>query len=207
MERRGGSPRAWRAARPKRPGSRSSTPTCGRRAISPPRCSRTRGRRISRPSARRRAWSSPAPPRRSSTPRCWQRWSTASDFPAAWRPRPRRVQANGQCFFAKRSVLVASGAIAGARASRCEDVTIARRLVRAGVAVGFFEGGRWATVRMYEGLEECWRNWPRSLTMRDAETSNVELLLELADARSSRPCRSRSRPSRSRAGSAVRWPP
>ncbi|MFY9780338.1 MAG: glycosyltransferase family 2 protein [Candidatus Baltobacteraceae bacterium] len=102
-------------------------------------------------------------------------------LPGSVATRPRRVQANGQCFFAKRSVLVASGAIAGARASRCEDVTIARRLVRAGVAVGFFEGGRLATVRMYEGLEECWRNWPRSLTMRDAETSNVELLLELAE--------------------------
>jgi dolichol-phosphate mannosyltransferase len=95
--------------------------------------------------------------------------------------RPRRVQANGQCFFAKRSVLVAGDEVAGARDSRCEDVTIARRLVRAGVAVGFFEGSAVATVRMYEGLEECWRNWPRSLTMRDPATSNVELLLELAE--------------------------
>jgi dolichol-phosphate mannosyltransferase len=95
--------------------------------------------------------------------------------------RPQHVQANGQCFFAKRSLLGAGDEIAGARGSRCEDVSIARGLVRAGVAVGFFEGSRVATVRMYEGLEECWRNWPRSLTLRDAQTSSGELLLALAE--------------------------
>jgi dolichol-phosphate mannosyltransferase len=95
--------------------------------------------------------------------------------------RARRVQANGQCFFAKRSVLIETGALADARSSRCEDVTLARGLVRAGVAVGFFEGSRLATVRMYDGLGDCWRNWPRSLTLRDAQTSSRELLLELAE--------------------------
>ncbi len=80
---------------------------------------------------------------------------------------PRMVQANGQCFLAARSVLDETGAIAVARASRCEDVTIARVLARAGQAVGFYEGDALASVKMYEGWREMWCNWPRSLTLRD----------------------------------------
>ncbi len=102
-------------------------------------------------------------------------------LPGVVATRPGQVQANGQCFFVKRSVLLDGDAIAESRDSRCEDVTIARQLVRAGVAVGFFEGSRVATVRMYESWEECWRNWPRSLTLRDPQTSNLDLWLELAE--------------------------
>jgi len=80
---------------------------------------------------------------------------------------PCLVQANGQCFLATRAVLDETCAIAVARASRCEDVTIARVLARAGHAVGFYEGDILASVRMYEGWREMWRNWPRSLTLRD----------------------------------------
>ncbi len=102
-------------------------------------------------------------------------------LPGTVATRPRAVQADGQCFFVKRSLLAGTDLLAGARDSRCEDVTLARRLVRSGVAVGFFEGSALATVRMYESFADCWRNWPRSLTMRDAETSQRDLLLELAE--------------------------
>ncbi len=95
--------------------------------------------------------------------------------------RPLDVQANGQVFLAKRSVLVESAAFSAARASRCDDVTIARHLVRAGAQVGFFEGDAIATVRMYESAGECWLNWPRSLTMRDESTSLATLALQLAE--------------------------
>jgi dolichol-phosphate mannosyltransferase len=77
------------------------------------------------------------------------------------------VQANGQCFLAARAVLLAHGAFASVRDSRCEDVTLARSLVAAGVPVGFYEAGDLARVLMHADWRETWRNWPRSLTLRD----------------------------------------
>lgn len=78
------------------------------------------------------------------------------------------VQANGQCFLARRDVLVATDVFRLARASVCEDVTAARALVRAGHRVGFYEAGDAVVVRMYENWRETWENWPRSLTLRDS---------------------------------------
>ncbi len=80
---------------------------------------------------------------------------------------PAKVQANGQCFMARRPVLIATKAFARARASVCEDVTAARVLVRAGHAVGFYEAGDAAVVRMHDTWHGVWQNWPRSLTLRD----------------------------------------
>ncbi len=77
------------------------------------------------------------------------------------------VQANGQCFLARRETLLATDAVALARDSRCEDVTIARALCARGYGVGFYEGEDAVTVRMYANGTELWRNWPRSLPMRD----------------------------------------
>jgi dolichol-phosphate mannosyltransferase len=91
------------------------------------------------------------------------------------------VQANGQCFLARRELLVATGAFAAARSSRCDDVTIARHLVRRGARLGFYEGSALASVCMYASARECWQNWPRSLALRDANTTPAELVLGLAD--------------------------
>jgi dolichol-phosphate mannosyltransferase len=77
------------------------------------------------------------------------------------------VQANGQCFLARREVLVATNAFAKARASVCEDVTVARILAQAGHRVGFYEAGDLVVVRMHETWRQTWENWPRSLTLRD----------------------------------------
>jgi dolichol-phosphate mannosyltransferase len=79
----------------------------------------------------------------------------------------RDVQANGQCFLAQRDLLVVTNAFARARTSVCEDVTVARILAKAGHRVGFYEAGELAVVRMHESWREIWRNWPRSLTLRD----------------------------------------
>jgi dolichol-phosphate mannosyltransferase len=78
------------------------------------------------------------------------------------------VQANGQCFLARRSLLLDQAAFDRARTSRCEDVTVARALVAAGIPVGFYEAGDLVSVRMHENWRETWTNWPRSLTLRDA---------------------------------------
>ena len=95
---------------------------------------------------------------------------------------PDRVQANGQCFLARRDVLLATDAFAIAKASRCEDVTTARALARAGYAVGFYEAGDLVVVRMHANWRETWVNWPRSLTLRDRFTrrQSVQGLFEIA---------------------------
>lgn len=95
--------------------------------------------------------------------------------------RAEDVQADGQCFVAKRALLIGSGAIAAARASRCEDLTIARILVASGVNVGFFEAGDLASVEMYASAEETWANWPRSLPLTDGTTSKLEIGLQFAE--------------------------
>lgn len=81
--------------------------------------------------------------------------------------RVRDVQANGQCFFAERTVLTATGALHAARGSRCEDVTTARALARAGIAVGFYESDDLVDVAMYAGWRETLAGWPRSLPLSD----------------------------------------
>jgi len=77
------------------------------------------------------------------------------------------VQASGQCFLAARALLIAHGAFGIVRDSRCEDVTLARALVAGGIAVGFYEAGDLVCAQMYGSAGETWRNWPRSLTLRD----------------------------------------
>lgn len=80
---------------------------------------------------------------------------------------PDEVQANGQCMLIRRDALESIGGFAVGQRSVCEDVTVARRLAIAGHRVGFAETGDLVDVAMYESAGEAWRNWPRSLTMRD----------------------------------------
>jgi dolichol-phosphate mannosyltransferase len=78
-----------------------------------------------------------------------------------------KVQANGQCFLGRRETLVRTEAFLAAQASLCEDITIVRRLAECGEAVGFYESDGLVEVSMYRDWRETWRNWPRSLPMRD----------------------------------------
>jgi dolichol-phosphate mannosyltransferase len=93
-------------------------------------------------------------------------------FGAAGDPRvhPDRVMANGQCFLAKRAVLLEHGGYEPVKSSFAEDVSLARRLARRGVAVGFLDGSRLYTVRSYSGVREMWREWGRSLDLKNATT-------------------------------------
>lgn len=86
------------------------------------------------------------------------------------------VQANGQCMLLHRNALEACGGFAITRHSLCEDVTIARALVSAGYAVGLYEAGDLVSVRMYAGWHDAWKNWTRSLPMRD-HYSGFDVLL------------------------------
>ncbi|MEB3338724.1 MAG: glycosyltransferase, partial [Leptolyngbyaceae bacterium] len=79
-----------------------------------------------------------------------------------------RVMANGQCFLCRRSVLAQLGGYSSARSSFCDDVTLARYAAAQGAKVGFLDGAKLIKVRMYEGALETWREWGRSLDLKDA---------------------------------------
>ncbi len=81
---------------------------------------------------------------------------------------PERVMANGQCFFCRRSVLHQVDGYTSARGSFCDDVTLAREIAEQGFRVVFLDGAPVLKVRMYEGAAETWREWGRSLDLKDA---------------------------------------
>lgn len=85
-----------------------------------------------------------------------------------------RVMANGQCFFCRRSLLADVGGYASAKQSFCDDVTLARHIAATGAKVGFLDGANLLKVRMYEGMAETWKEWGRSLDLKDA-TSRIQL--------------------------------
>jgi dolichol-phosphate mannosyltransferase len=78
------------------------------------------------------------------------------------------VMANGQCFMVRRSLLDQIGGYRSAAQSFCDDVTLARYAAAEGAKVGFWDGSRLLKVRMYEGMAETWREWGRSLDLKDA---------------------------------------
>jgi dolichol-phosphate mannosyltransferase len=83
---------------------------------------------------------------------------------------PERVMANGQCFLCRRTVLEKIGGYAIAASSFCDDVTLARYAAQQGYKVGFFDGSKVIRVRMYEGFQETWQEWGRSLDLKDASS-------------------------------------
>jgi len=84
---------------------------------------------------------------------------------------PERVVANGQCFLARRDVLLRHGGYAPARSSFADDVTLARHLARRGERVGFLDGSRIYAVRSYGSAAEMWREWGRSLDLKNATSA------------------------------------
>lgn len=91
-------------------------------------------------------------------------------------PDPDRVMANGQCFLARRSVLLANGGYSSARRSWCDDVTLARHMARNGARVGFLDGAHVIGVRAYSGIGQMWREWGRSIDLKDGTTAFTQFL-------------------------------
>jgi dolichol-phosphate mannosyltransferase len=91
--------------------------------------------------------------------------------------RPDSLLANGQCFLARASVLAEGGGYAPARASFSDDVTLARDYAARGYRVGFLDGSRLYVVRAYESLGQMWREWGRSIDLRDS-TSPVRQTID-----------------------------
>ncbi|TBR59552.1 glycosyltransferase [Mastigocladus laminosus UU774] len=92
--------------------------------------------------------------------------------------QPERVMANGQCFLCRRSVLAAVSGYTSAKSSFCDDVTLARHIATSGFKVGFLDGSKVLKVRMYEGAMETWKEWGRSLDLKDA-SSRTQLWADL----------------------------
>ncbi len=88
--------------------------------------------------------------------------------PTGTRESAERVMANGQCFLCRRRVLEALGGYETAKSSFCDDVTLARVAAQRGFQVAFWDGAQVLKVRMYEGAWETWREWGRSLDLKDA---------------------------------------
>ena len=85
-------------------------------------------------------------------------------------PSPDRVMANGQCFLARRTALLEHGGYSSARRSWCDDVTLARHMARHGARVGFLDGAKLISVRAYNGIGQMWREWGRSIDLKDGTT-------------------------------------
>lgn len=89
---------------------------------------------------------------------------------------PERLLANGQCFLVRRDVLLAHGGYAPVRSSFAEDVSLARHLARCGARVGFLDGRLLYDVRSYDSAAQMWREWGRSIDLKDATTPTRQLL-------------------------------
>jgi dolichol-phosphate mannosyltransferase len=81
-----------------------------------------------------------------------------------------RVMANGQCFLSKRSLLEKLQGYELAKSSFCDDVTLIRAAAQRGAKVGFLDGANLIQVRMYTSFAETWKEWGRSLDLKDAAT-------------------------------------
>lgn len=84
------------------------------------------------------------------------------------RVRADRVIANGQCFLIRKDVLLAHGGYEPVKGSFAEDVSLVRHLAQRGASVGFLDGSRLYTVRSYSSVAQMWREWGRSLDLKDA---------------------------------------
>jgi len=91
------------------------------------------------------------------------------------RPAHRAV-ANGQCQAFRREQLLAAGGFARAPDRMTDDVALARSLASAGWRIRFLDGADLISVRMHTSIREVWREWGRSLSMRDVTSPGWQAL-------------------------------
>ncbi|WP_106400986.1 glycosyltransferase [Actinocorallia populi] len=94
-------------------------------------------------------------------------------------PPPHRVLANGQCTAFRRDRMLASEGFERVRGNMTDDVALARCLAADGWKVGFLDAGGLLEVDMHASVAEVWREWGRSLPLRDT-TAPVALAADLA---------------------------
>ncbi|MDH2429647.1 glycosyltransferase [Sphaerisporangium sp. TRM90804] len=82
-------------------------------------------------------------------------------------PPPHRVVANGQCMAFRRGAMRAADGFARVRGHLTDDVALARALAGRGWAVRFVDAGDLLEVDMHDSTAEVWREWGRTLHLRD----------------------------------------
>jgi len=95
------------------------------------------------------------------------------------RPPPHRVLANGQCAAFRRDRMAEAGGFERVREHMTDDVALARTLAADGWKVGFLDAGGLLEVDMHASAGEVWREWGRSLPLRDV-TGTGPLAADLA---------------------------
>ncbi|MEU4409733.1 glycosyltransferase family 2 protein [Streptosporangium sp. NPDC023963] len=83
-------------------------------------------------------------------------------------PAPHRAMANGQCTAFRRAAMLDARGFARVRGNMADDVALARALASDGWAVGFLDAGGLLEVDMHDSAAGVWREWGRSLSLRDA---------------------------------------
>ncbi|GAA3421248.1 glycosyltransferase family 2 protein [Streptosporangium vulgare] len=82
-------------------------------------------------------------------------------------PPPHRAMANGQCTAFRRAEMLDAHGFARVRGHLTDDVALARTLAADGWAVGFLDAGGLLEVDMHDSAAGVWREWGRSLSLRD----------------------------------------
>lgn len=93
-------------------------------------------------------------------------------------PPPHRVVANGQCMAFRRAAMLETDGFALVRGHMTDDVALARTLAARGWTVGFLDAGGLLEVDMHDSAAGVWREWGRSLPLRDV-TGPVRLAADL----------------------------
>jgi dolichol-phosphate mannosyltransferase len=88
--------------------------------------------------------------------------------PDSARPaRPARLVVNGQCTAVRRGPLLNAGGYVHAAGHVTDDAAQARALARLGWRIAFHDGGGLIAVDMHDSVGETWREWGRSIALRD----------------------------------------
>ncbi|MFF0578127.1 glycosyltransferase [Streptosporangium saharense] len=82
-------------------------------------------------------------------------------------PPAHRVVANGQCMAFRRTAMLEADGFGRVRGHMTDDVALARLLAADGWAVAFLDAGGLLEVDMHESAAGVWREWGRSLPLRD----------------------------------------
>ncbi|GAA4195278.1 glycosyltransferase family 2 protein [Streptosporangium oxazolinicum] len=82
-------------------------------------------------------------------------------------PAPHRAMANGQCMAFRRTAMLDARGFARVRGHLADDVALARILAADGWTVGFLDAGGLLEVDMHDSTAGVWREWGRSLSLRD----------------------------------------